>query len=50
MNPRWFLLREFAISWMRDKPAKTLPTKCREETVEAYWARLKAFAAQINDA
>ena len=35
---------------MRDNLTKTLPTKCREETVEAYRARLKACAAQINGA
>ena len=39
-----------AVSWMRDKLTKTLPTKCWEETVEAYRARLKACAAQINGA
>ena len=44
------MLHETAVSWMREKLTKTLPTKCWEETVEAYRARLKACAAQINGA
>ena len=35
---------------MRDKLIKTLPTKCWEQMVGAYRARLKACAARINGA
>ena len=44
------MLHETAVSWMRDRLTKTLPKRCWEETLEAYRARLKACAAQINSA
>ena len=44
------MLHETAVSWMRDRLTKTLPKRCWEETLEAYRARLKACAAQINGA
>ena len=44
------MLHETAVSWMRDRLAKTLPKRCWEETLEAYRARLQACSAQINSA
>ena len=42
------MLRETAVSWMRDRLTKTLPRRCWEVAPGAYRARLKACAAHIN--
>ena len=42
------LLHETAVSWMRDRLAKTLPKKPWEESLDQYRSRLKECAAHIN--
>lgn len=42
------MLHETAVSWMRDRLAKTMPRTPWQETPEQYGARLKVCAAHIN--
>ena len=42
------MLHETAVSWMRLRLSRTVPSRSWEETVEAYRSRLKDCAAYIN--
>ena len=42
------MLRETAVSWMRERLKKTQPKKAWEESVEEYRTRLKTRVASIN--
>ena len=42
------MLHETAVSWMRLRLARTVPSRSWEESVEAYRSRLKDCAAYIN--
>lgn len=43
------MLHETAVSWIRHRFHKTIPTQPWEETPDAYTSRLKAIVADIND-
>ena len=42
------LLHETAVSWLRKRLERSTPTKCWEETREAYGRRLKRCCEEVN--
>jgi hypothetical protein len=43
------LLHETAVSWMRTRLKQSLPTRCWQETPEAYAQRLKRCCDEVNE-
>ena len=43
------LLHDTAVSWMRTRLGRTIPTKCWEETPEQYGRRLKRCCDEVNE-